>query len=182
LPNAQILMKPFDGAIADFLANRPMAIDAFLPEGIKLLLHSLETPANLPFSRELWMHSLAEDIAKINDPMLIVIGKKDIQVDWKVDGKLLENANAQKTAVLFVYPENANHLLKHEETPCEELNAKSVALNYNAPNSELDKEAANAIFDWLKTTKLSIIIHLEKGAKCEEWALNMGETMRGRLN
>src|ERR1700690_1309584 len=49
LPNAEILMKPYDDAIADFLANKPMVVDASLPEGIKLWLQSLEIPANLPF-------------------------------------------------------------------------------------------------------------------------------------
>ena len=67
-------MKPYDYAIADFLANKPMRIDASLPEGIKMLLQSLENPANLPFSRELWMYGLAEFIAKVSEPMLVVIG------------------------------------------------------------------------------------------------------------
>jgi hypothetical protein len=150
LPNAETLMKPYDDAIAEFLANRPMTIDPSLPEGIKLLLRSLETPANLPFSRELWTYRLPEKISKVSEPTLVVIGKKDIQVDWKVDGKLLENATAQKTDVSFIYPENANHVLKHEDKPRTELNAQYVSMHYNAPAAELDKEAANAIFDWLK--------------------------------
>ena len=101
LPNAETLMKPYDDAIAEFLANKPMVIDASLPEGIKLLLRSLETPANLPFSRELWTYKLSEYIAKVNDPILVVIGKKDIQVDWKIDGKLLENATATKNCSII---------------------------------------------------------------------------------
>jgi hypothetical protein len=51
LPDAEVIMKHYDDAIADFLADRPMAIEASLPKDIKLLLHSLETPANLPFSK-----------------------------------------------------------------------------------------------------------------------------------
>ena len=150
LPNAETIMKHYDDAIAEFLANKPMVMDASLPEGIKLLLHSLENPANLPFARELWAYSLPEYIAKVNEPILVVIGKKDIQVDWKIDGRALENATAKKTAVSFVYPENANHVLKHEEMPLEKLTAQYVGLHYNAPDAELDKEAANAIFNWLK--------------------------------
>jgi alpha-beta hydrolase superfamily lysophospholipase len=56
--------------------------------------------------------------------MLVVIGKKDIQVDWQTDGQLLEKANAQKPNVTFVYPENANHLLKYEEKAREFLDAQ----------------------------------------------------------
>lgn len=150
LPDAQTIMKHYDDAIADFLANKPMAIDASLPEAIKQLLLSLETPANLPFSKELWTYSLPEHIAKINAPILVVIGKKDIQVDWKIDGGILEEATANKNAVSFVYPENANHILKHEEVPREELTAQYVSLHYNAPDRELDREAEEAIFGWLK--------------------------------
>lgn len=150
LPDAQTIMKHYDDAIADFLANKPMVIDASLPEVAKLLLHSLESPANLPFSRELWTYSLPEHIARVNEPILVVIGKKDIQVDWKIDGGILENATAHKNAVSFVYPENANHILKHEEAPREALTAQYVLPHYNAPDAELDRDAENAIFGWLK--------------------------------
>jgi hypothetical protein len=149
LPNAEILMKPYDEAIAEFLANKPIVMDPSLPEGIKRLLRGLENPDNLPFSRELWNYSLPEYIARVNEPMLVVIGKKDIQIDWKIDGRALENATAQKTVAAFAYPENANHIMKHEENPIEGLTAEYVALHYNAPDAELDEEAANAIFNWL---------------------------------
>lgn len=149
LPNAEILMKPYDEAIVQFLANKPIVMGPSLPDGIKLLLRALENPYNLPFARELWTYSLPEYIAGINEPMLVVIGKKDIQIDWKIDGRALENATAQKTAVSFAYPENANHVLKHEAMPVEKLTAEYVGLHYNALDAELDKEAANAIFNWL---------------------------------
>jgi len=61
----------------------------------------------------------------------------------------LEAAIAKNTAVVFVYPENANHVLKHEPTPREELTAQ-VALGYNASDAELDQEVINSIVGWLK--------------------------------
>ena len=75
---------------------------------------------------------------------------KECLVDWEVDGKILEASTAEKINVSFVYPEKANHVLKHEETPREQLNAPSVSQRYNAPDAELDEQAANAIFNWLK--------------------------------
>jgi light-regulated signal transduction histidine kinase (bacteriophytochrome) len=80
----------------------------------------------------------------------VVIGKKDIQVDWKRDGRELEKATAEKTDVSFVYPENTNYVLKHEVKPLEEITAQYAALSYNAPDAELDSEAADAIYGWLK--------------------------------
>lgn len=90
--------------------------------------------------------------------MLVVIGKKDIQVDWKTDGKALQNAIARNANASFAYPENANHLLKHEEKPKEKLNARYVSSHYNSPTAELDEEAAAAIFGWLNAQTQSAIL------------------------
>lgn len=150
LPDAGTIMKHYDEAIAAFLAGKPVVVDPSLPEGIKLLLHSLDNPYNLPFARELWTYNLPEYIARVDEPILVVIGKKDLQIDWEIDGRALETATARKTAVSYVYPEHANHLLKHEETPREQLTVEYVGQHYNAPDAELDKEAADAIFNWLR--------------------------------
>lgn len=149
LPDADIIMRHYDEAIASFLANKPVVIDPSLPEGIQQVIMSLGSPANLPFARELWTYSLPEYIANVNEPMQVIIGKKDIQIDWKRDGGLLEKATARNAAVSFVYPENANHVLKHEELPIEKLTGQTVVLRYNAPDTELDEEATRAIADWL---------------------------------
>jgi hypothetical protein len=149
LPDPEVLMRPYDSAIADFLAGRPMVIDPSLPEGIKRVLQSLESPLNLPFARELWNYSLPDHIARVDEPVLVVIGKKDIQIDWKIDGGALEKAAAQRTAVSFAYPENANHVLKHEELPVDRLTAEYVGSHYNAPDAEIDEEAAGTIYGWL---------------------------------
>jgi dienelactone hydrolase len=123
-------------------------VDSSLPEGIKQLLFSLANPANLPFARELWNFNPSEYIAKVNEPILVLIGKKDVQVDWQVDGKALEKATAKKNSVAFVYPVNADHVLKYEEKPREKITSEAL-LGYNAQDRKLDPEAANAIVNWL---------------------------------
>ena len=150
IPGAETIMNHYDEAIAAFIAGKPMVIDSSLPEGVQQLLHSLESPVNLPFSKELWAYNLPEYVAKVNEPVLVVIGKKDLQIDWEVDGKALEKATAKKPSVTFAYPENANHVLKHEETPRENLTAPYVMEHYNATDAVLDDEATNTIFSWLK--------------------------------
>ena len=149
LANAEILMKHYDEAIADFVASRPIVIDPSLPEAIHPFFRALENPTNLPFARELWSYSLAEHISGINEPILVVIGKKDIQIDWKIDGRALENATEQKSSASFAYPENANHVLKHEKLPLEKITAQYAGMNYNASGAALDQEAASTIYDWL---------------------------------
>lgn len=150
LPGGDSLMREYDEAMADFLAGRPVTVDPALPEGVRMLLLALSNPVNLPFGRELWAYDLSKSIAGIEEPILVVIGKKDVQVDWRADGGALEKAAANKAEVTFVYPETANHVLKYEATPLSDLTPPDAAMHYNVEGSQLDDEAAAAIFSWLK--------------------------------
>ena len=149
LPNGEEIMKKYDEAVADFVAGKPVVPDALLPIVIQQVLLSLTTPVNLPFARELWAYDPTRDITKVDEPILVLIGKKDIQVDWQTDGKALENATAKRTNVTYAYPENANHVLKYDETPSEQLSAQA-ALHYNEPDRDIDQQTANTITNWLK--------------------------------
>lgn len=149
IPEGERFMMHYDAAIADFLQGRPIAPDPSLPKSMEPFFRSLESPNNLPFSRELWTYNLAETIGSIEDPILVVIGKKDIQVDWQLDGKVLEGATAKNARASFAYPDDANHVLKHEQMPRDQLTAAYVGSHYNAEDAKLDEEAAGAIFAWL---------------------------------
>jgi len=156
LPNGDVLMKHYDDCIAAFVADKPVVPDAVLPEGVQTLLRSLTAPANLPFARELWSLNPADLIAKVPEPILVVIGKKDIQVDWKADGSALETATAKHGNVTFVYPKNADHVLKYEGKPREKLMAVDVAARYNAEGRILDPEVLTTILDWLTAQSQTI--------------------------
>ncbi len=149
LENGNILMNQYDAAIAAFMAGEPVTPDPSLPEGMRTLLLSLASPVNLPFSRELWSSDPAALLAKVTAPVLIVIGKKDIQADWQADGGALENAAVQEGNVTFAYPPDANHVLKHEEKPRDALTAAGVGPRYNSEGRRLDPEALGVIVDWL---------------------------------
>lgn len=149
LPNRDELMKRYDACIEAFVVGRPMVPDASLPDGVKDLLRSLETPVNLPFARELWVEDPADLIARVSEPILVVIGKKDIQVDWRNDGGALETAIAGNKNGTFAYPENADHVLKHEPRARQELSAVEVGAHYNAEGRVLDPDALHVIAEWL---------------------------------
>lgn len=149
VPNGEALLALYDAAVAHFLAGEPLAPDPALPEGMQLLLRSLVSPVNLPFARELWTADAAGLLAEIEVPVLIVIGKKDIQVDWRVDGEPLQRAAARHPGVSFLFPEGANHVLKHEPRPRAELVAAEVGAAYNSPEARLDPDALAAIVAWL---------------------------------
>ena len=148
LPNADDLLKRYDAAIDSFVSGQPIMPDPSLPEGIRLLLQGLASPANLPFARELWTYNASDFISKVPEPALIMIGKKDIQVDWQVDGKALQEATIGKENISFSYPDNADHVLKHEERSREKV-LSDATLRYNTEDRILDYEAMNTILKWL---------------------------------
>ena len=149
IPNGEEFLGLYDAAVARFLAGEPAAPDPTLPEGVRALIASLENPYNLPFARELWTANGAAPLGKVRVPVLIIIGKKDLQVDWQVDAQQLQQAAAELTNVSFLFPDNANHVLKHESRPREELAQAEVILKYNADDASLDAESVAAIVGWL---------------------------------
>lgn len=149
LPNGAEVMAAYDSAIARFVDGQSVAPDPTLPPGLQALLQGLTTPVNLPFARELWTADASAWLAQVRVPVLVVIGKNDIQVDWQADGGPLRRAAADHDAT-FVFSEHANHVLKHEPRPRSELSPAEAVSRYNALDASLDPDALGAIVGWLK--------------------------------
>jgi pimeloyl-ACP methyl ester carboxylesterase len=149
IPNGDALLALYDAAIARFLAGERMAPDPALPPDVRMLLQALETPANLPFARELWTADAATPLRQMDVPVLIIIGKKDLQVDWQADGEALQRAAAGRANVAFLFPENANHVLKYEPKPRSELAQPEAVARYNAPDAYLDPDTLAGMLEWL---------------------------------
>jgi len=150
LPDSEAVIRHYDAAIADFLAGRPVEPDSSLPEAVRKLILSLTNPANLPFARELLDVDPSQLLLDVSEPALVVIGKKDIQVNWQADGQLLQTAAKGRDNIRFAFPENANHVLKYEDKPWDELIPAQVQATYNSEDRRLDPEAVEAIRNWLK--------------------------------
>ena len=151
LSNGEALLALYDAAIARFLAGEAIVPDPALPEGVQVLLQSLETPANLPFARELWTADATPLLGQVDVPVLVIIGKKDVQIDWQADGVPLQRAAAGRADVTFFFPAHANHVLKHEPRPRSALAPAAIVESYNGPATRLDPEVERAILAWLAT-------------------------------
>ena len=149
MPGADEIMKLYDEAVDGFLATGTMKPDKSLPEGIKLFLASLVNPVNMPFTQEIWARDITPDLKKIDVPVLVIIGKKDIQVNWQYDGTKLQEAAEGMDTITFSFPENANHVLKYEELSREEIDLTNP--NYNGSDTVLDPETLDIIINWLDT-------------------------------
>jgi pimeloyl-ACP methyl ester carboxylesterase len=153
VPDRDSILKAYDLVMDDFRAGRPVTIDDGLPDTVKVLLQAVTTPQNQPFSRELWDLDPAARLKKISAPVLIVIGKKDIQVNWQTEGAVLEKIAASNDNISIAFPENANHVLKFEPKPLQELNPAEVLTTYNADTASLDPEVIQIILSWLEKQK-----------------------------
>ncbi len=149
VPNGAALLAFYDAAAARFEAGEAANPDPALPDEVKNLIAALESPANLPFSRELWNADTVPLLAEMTVPVLIIIGKKDLQVDWRADGEPLMMASRGKPHITIVFPPNANHVLKYEPQDRSALVPGEVVVHYNADGVPLDSETMDTIRDWL---------------------------------
>jgi len=146
--DADELLQAYKGAVDAFLTGNEMTIDPELPEAARILLQGLAAPVNQPFARELWTLDIAPWLADLDIPTLVLIGRKDIQVDWQLDGQPLEAQAAGNLLITFAYPEHANHVLKYEPTSRDALTSADGA-TYNLADRVLDLESVDLIMTWL---------------------------------
>lgn len=149
-PGGTELMPKVEEAAARYAAGQPMNPDPALPDTVKMVLASFETPANLPFARELWAESACDSLANVRIPTLVLIGGRDVQIDTHADGDPLQKAAAGMGNVTFAFPPNANHVFKRDaRTPAEV--AAAPGNGYNEPGTHLDPDSVDTILTWLRT-------------------------------
>lgn len=151
IPGGDKWLASYDSAMAEFVAERPVTVDESLPEGLRNMILAATNPINQPFARELWVTDPSRLLSRVDVPVLVLIGKKDIQVNWQADGSIIEAIAKTHRNITVVYPENANHVLKHEPRDRSRLTAADVTASYNADGNVLDEEAVAAITTWLAT-------------------------------
>ena len=104
IPNSDALLKHYDTSIARWMAGESMTPDPSLPQAFQQVIQGVSNPANLPFARELWMANVAPLLEQVNVPVLVIFGKKDIQVDWQVDGEPLKKLLRDIRMLRFSFP------------------------------------------------------------------------------
>ena len=62
---------------------------------------------------------------------------------------MLQQAAHGRSDVTFLFPADANHVLKHEPTPRAELRMPQAVVGYNSAEAHLDEEVLAGILDWL---------------------------------
>jgi len=150
VPGGDLMLSGFDSAMKEFLAGRPVPVNDNMPDGLRQVILGITHPANQPFARELWVFNPVARLAEVSVPVLIVLGKKDIQVDWQTDGSLFEAVASTYDNITVIYSENADHVLKFESKPRSQLTPAGVMAAYSADHVPLDPEPVEAIISWLQ--------------------------------
>jgi pimeloyl-ACP methyl ester carboxylesterase len=151
VPGGDQLLAVYDAAMADFAADRPVQVDEGLPEALRMVILGVTNPFNQPFARELWVTDPLAWLAEVSAPVLILIGKQDIQVDWQVDGALFEPVAAAHPNITLTYADRANHVLKFEPRERALLVPAEVVAAYNGADARLDAEVVETITAWLRS-------------------------------
>jgi len=149
VPGGTEIMAEVEAAAARYEAGQPMNIDSNVPDSVKMVLASFEAPANLPLAHELWNEDAVVSLREVEIPTLVLIGRKDLQIDATLDGEPLEQAARGKGNITFVFPANANHVFKEDARPIAEVIA-APGSGYNETGTRLDPVALQAIIGWLQ--------------------------------
>lgn len=94
VPGGTEMMPMVREAVARYAVGQRMNLDPKLPDSVRMVLSSFETPANLPLARELWVESACDFLGNVRIPTLVLIGGRDVQIDAKADGAPLQKAAA----------------------------------------------------------------------------------------
>lgn len=117
--------------------------------GLVALVQTLQTEDAEQFAAELLGWNPTRAIARIDRPMLIVQGLKDTQVDPDEDARrLYDAAHKHNEDVELALVEDADHVLKHQPIPREELGGQ-FALTYNDPTRRLDEAVLTTMVSWI---------------------------------
>lgn len=118
-------------------------------QGVQQFIAALQNPDSVEFARSLLRFEPTEAFEKIDLPVLVLSGAKDLQVDPDLDAKpLAEAAKGAGLQTTIVIAPDADHVLKQENTPRDEL-TPAAGVKYNAEGRELAKKVVPTIVSWV---------------------------------
>lgn len=145
--------RPIDDVIVEQVANTNPAMGEKVRAGFDELMENGQTenyqnvefvlrPSVQPYMKSWIQYDPAEEISKLEIPILIINGTFDIQVAEK-EAELLKEANPEAELVLL---DKMNHIFRKIESQDRLVNTKS----YNEPNQALHPELVPVITKFVK--------------------------------
>lgn len=144
-PEDELTLARFDAAMAFFMEDALPEGDLGLSPSMQGLFENLTHPSKLPYNIEIWNLDVVSLLPDAYPPVLILIGQLDTEVDWSLEGQMWGDAASDGQEVEFVYPLNADHVLKSTSPDADETGFST----YNTFGRTLDGEALAELIDWL---------------------------------
>ena len=151
-------MKPIRDGLADFVAGKEVDPKTMSPlPQMQAIFNAMMAKPVAAIGRALVSFEPAVEVAKIEVPVLVLQGGKDVQVDPMLDAERLVAAlRSAKRDVTYHQSPDANHVLKHEPLSTAELRADLVGVQngYSADGRMLDPDVVAALLAWMRTKGL----------------------------
>ncbi|MFP6595734.1 MAG: alpha/beta fold hydrolase [Dehalococcoidia bacterium] len=144
-PEDELTLASFDAAMALFIEDALPEGDLGLSPSMQGLFENLTHPSRLPYNIEIWNLDVVSLLPEAAPPLLVLIGQSDTEVDWSLEGQMWGEAASDGQDVEFVYPQNADHVLKSTSPDAVETGFST----YNTFGRTLDAEGSTALIDWL---------------------------------
>ena len=147
-------MKPIRDGLADFVAGKEVDPKSLSPlPQMQMIFNNMMAKPVAAIGRALVSFEPAGEVAKIEVPVLVLQGGKDVQVDPVLDAERLVAAlRGAKRDVTYHLSPDANHVLKHEPLSTAELRADLAAVQngYSAEGRTLDPDVVAALLGWIR--------------------------------
>ena len=147
-------MKPIRDGLTDFVAGKEVDPTSMSPlPQMQAIFNAMMAKPVAAIGRVLVSFEPAVEAAKIEVPVLVLQGGKDVQVDPALDAERLVAAlrGAGRDVTYHLSPD-ANHVLKHEPLSTAELRADmgAVQAGYCAEGRALDPDLVAALLAWIR--------------------------------
>lgn len=147
-------MKPIRDGLADFVAGKEVDPKSMSPlPQMQAIFNAMMAKPVANIGRALVSFEPTAEVAKIEVPVLVLQGGKDVQVDPALDAdRLVAALRAAKRDVTYHLSPDANHVLKHEPLSTAELRADmaGVQSGYSAEGRVLDPDLVVALVGWIR--------------------------------
>jgi pimeloyl-ACP methyl ester carboxylesterase len=146
-------IKPIRQALADFVAGQevnPQAVSES-PQ-IRMIFTALTAKPVAALGRALISFDPEAEVGKIEVPVLVLQGGKDIQVDQSDAARLEAALRRANRDVTFHLSPNASHVLKREDKSMAELRADRAAVQatYSAEGIPIDPDVVTTLVEWIR--------------------------------